>query len=101
MLISADCVHYGDEEWGGGGYAPFGTGSEGYDKGTAQDIDIARTTLEGPLSAEKIAGFRERVERDDLEQPYKVTWCGVSLLATLLPIVKEAGMGKEVGGIMT
>ncbi len=77
VLISADCVHYGDEEWGSGGYAPFGTGPEGYEKGTAQDIDIARTTLEGPVSAEKIAGFRERVERDDLEQPYKVTWCGV------------------------
>ncbi|MCK4549395.1 MAG: AmmeMemoRadiSam system protein B, partial [Candidatus Krumholzibacteria bacterium] len=77
VLISADCVHYGDEEWGSGGYAPFGTGREGYEKATAQDIEIARTTLEGPLSAEKIAGFRERVERDDLEWPYKVTWCGV------------------------
>jgi AmmeMemoRadiSam system protein B len=77
ILISADCVHYGDEEWGSGGYAPFGTGKEGYEKGTAQDIDIARATLEGEISLEKIAGFRERVERDDLENPYKVTWCGV------------------------
>ncbi len=77
VLISADCVHYGDEEWGGRNYAPFGTDREGYVQATAQDIDIARETLEGPLSAEKIASFRERVERDDLEWPYKVTWCGV------------------------
>ena len=77
VMISADCVHYGDEEWGSGGYAPFGTGREGYEKATAQDIEIARTTLEGPLSAGKIASFRERIERDDLEWPYKVTWCGV------------------------
>ena len=77
VLISADCVHYGDEEWGGRNYAPFGTDRDGYEKATAQDIDIARSTLEGPLSAEKIAFFRNRVERDDLEWPYKVTWCGV------------------------
>ncbi len=77
VLISADCVHYGDQEWGSRNYAPFGTDREGYEKATAQDIDIARSALEGPLSAEKIASFRDRVERDDLEWPYKVTWCGV------------------------
>jgi AmmeMemoRadiSam system protein B len=77
VLISADCVHYGDENWGGRGYAPFGTGPEGYAEATGRDIDIARATLEGSVSAEKIAGFRDRVECDDLEWPYKVTWCGV------------------------
>jgi AmmeMemoRadiSam system protein B len=77
VLVSADCVHYGDEAWGERGYAPYGTGREGYGKATAMDIDIAETTLGGILSRDKIAGFRERVERDDLEWPYKVTWCGV------------------------
>jgi AmmeMemoRadiSam system protein B len=104
VLISADCVHYGDEDWGGSGYAPFGTGKEGYAKATAQDIDIARSTLEGPVSAGKIAGFRERVERDDLEQPYKVTWCGVYSipfgLAVLEGLAESQGMGAPVGHIL-
>jgi MEMO1 family protein len=26
IIVSADCVHYGDDEWGGRNYAPFGTG---------------------------------------------------------------------------
>lgn len=97
VLISADCVHYGDEEWGSGGYAPFGTGSEGYGKATEQDIDIARTTLEGPVSAEKIAGFRERVERDDLENPYKVTWCGVYSIPFGLTVLEgvSAAQGRK------
>ena len=77
VMISADCVHYGDEEWGGRNYAPFGTDQEGYIQAKKQDFEIAMTTLEGPISGEKIAGFRERIERDDLEWPYKVTWCGV------------------------
>ncbi len=97
ILISADCVHYGDEEWGSRNYAPFGTGKEGYEKATAQDIEIARTTLEGPLSAEKIAGFRERVERDDLEWPYKVTWCGVYSIPFGLSVLDglSAAQGRE------
>jgi len=104
VLISADCVHYGDEDWGGSGYAPFGTGKEGYGKATAQDIDIARTTLEGPVSAEKIAGFRARVEKDDLEQPYKVTWCGVYSipfgLAVLQGLAGSQGLGAPVGHML-
>lgn len=97
VMISADCVHYGDEEWGGGGYAPFGTGSEGYGKATEQDIDIARTTLEGTLSAEKIASFRDRVERDDLEWPYKVTWCGVYSIPFGLSVLERlaAAQGRQ------
>jgi AmmeMemoRadiSam system protein B len=97
VMISADCVHYGDEEWGGRNYAPFGTGREGYEKATAQDIDIARTTLEGPLSAAKIAGFRERIERDDLEWPYKVTWCGVYSIPFGLSVLEglAAAEGRE------
>jgi AmmeMemoRadiSam system protein B len=104
VLISADCVHYGDEQWGSGGYAPFGTGREGYEKATEQDIDIARTTLEGPLSAEKIAGFRERVERDDLEWPYKVTWCGVYSipfgLSVLEGLSEARGLGTPCGHLL-
>ena len=77
LLISADCVHYGDEEWGGRDYAPFGADEAGYAKGVAQDRDVIHSSLTGPLSREKIAMFREKVEHDDFQQPYKITWCGV------------------------
>jgi AmmeMemoRadiSam system protein B len=104
ILISADCVHYGDEDWGNGGYAPFGTGSEGYRKATAQDIDIARMTLEGSVTAEKIAGFREKVERDELANPYKVTWCGVYSIPFGLTVLQEVsyaqGRGAPEGHIL-
>lgn len=97
VMISADCVHYGDEEWGSTNYAPFGTGREGYEKATAQDIEIARETLEGPLSAERIADFRERIERDDLEWPYKVTWCGVYSIPFGLSVLEglSVAQGRE------
>lgn len=77
IVVSADCVHYGDDQWGGRDYAPFGTGREGYELAVAQDIEIARSTLAGPLTGASIRLFRERIERDDLQWPYRVTWCGV------------------------
>ena len=46
-------------------------------KRQAQDRDIIDRALVGPVDAGRVAGFRELVERDDLEWPYKVTWCGV------------------------
>lgn len=77
ILISADCVHYGDEKWGGRNYAPFGVGREGYRQGVAQDLEIVRSSLTGSLTNEHVTRFKERVERDDFQWPYKVTWCGV------------------------
>jgi predicted class III extradiol MEMO1 family dioxygenase len=77
VLISADCVHYGDDKWGGRNYAPFGTGKEGHARGVDQDLDIISSSLTGTLSVERIARFSEKVERDDFQWPYKVTWCGV------------------------
>lgn len=32
IVISTDAVHYGDKEWGGKNYAPYGTDSAGYAK---------------------------------------------------------------------
>ncbi|UCF06456.1 MAG: AmmeMemoRadiSam system protein B [bacterium] len=77
VLISADCVHYGDEKWGGRNYAPFGVGEKGYERGVEQDLDIIRTSLTGVVGGDRIASFRTTVERDDFHWPYKVTWCGV------------------------
>jgi AmmeMemoRadiSam system protein B len=77
LLISADCVHYGDEEWGGRNYAPFGVGELGYQLGVAQDLSIINSSLTGTLGKKKIDLFTERVDSGDFQQPYKITWCGV------------------------
>lgn len=77
LVVSADCVHYGDEGWGGRNYAPFGVEEEGYRLAVEQDLSIAVESLAGSITDRNVAGFRERVERDDLEWPYKITWCGV------------------------
>ena len=77
ILISADCVHYGDEEWGGRNYAPFGADREAYDRGVAQDRDVIQSSLTGMLSDERIGVFSEMVDSRDFQQPYKITWCGV------------------------
>ena len=77
ILISADCVHYGDEKWGGRNYAPFGTDREGYEKALEQEMKIINSSLTGRIVAGRINHFRYLVERDDLEWPYKIPWCGV------------------------
>jgi AmmeMemoRadiSam system protein B len=77
ILVSADCVHYGDEGWSGRNYAPFGIGGESYRKAVAQDIDIIRSSLTGTVTPDRIDLFREKVDSGGLEWPYKVTWCGV------------------------
>ncbi len=104
ILISADCVHYGDDRWGGRNYAPFGVEREGYEKAVAQDLSIARTCLAQTLSGESIARFRERVERDDLEWPYEVTWCGVYSipfgLGVLLGVAERAGREPPTGHLL-
>lgn len=91
ILISADCVHYGDEKWGERYYAPFGVDSAGYDRAVEQDRDIIRSSLTGPLNRGGIGKFRERVERDDLQYPYKVTWCGVYSIPFGLSVLLRMG----------
>ncbi len=77
VLISADCVHCVDYRWGNRNYAPFGVDRKGYSKAVDRDLDIAGNTLVGEIDAGAIAEFRSRVERDSLEWPCQVTWCGV------------------------
>jgi AmmeMemoRadiSam system protein B len=104
LLVSADCVHYGDEGWGGRNYAPFGVDDEGYRLAVEQDLSIAVECLTGSITDRNAADFRERVERDDLEWPYKVTWCGVysipfgiRALATMTDLV---GRPRPVGHLL-
>lgn len=77
IIISADCVHYGDEGWGGRNYSPHGTDREGYENAVAEDRDIINTVLTGPINRKKIKGFRDRVDSYEFEWPYKIPWCGV------------------------
>ena len=104
IVISADCVHYGDEAWGGRNYAPFGVGAEGFGRAVAQDLDIVNSSLVGEIDGSKIGLFREQVERDDLEWPYKVTWCGVYSipfgLAVLADCADRAGREKPIGHLL-
>lgn len=103
ILISADCVHYGDEEWGGRNYAPFGADRQAYDKGVAQDREIIQSSLAGTLSGERIGVFREKVENNDFQQPYKITWCGVYSIPfglSVLERVAERAGGRAPEGFM-
>ncbi len=104
ILISADCVHYGDEKWGGRNYAPFGTDRKGYEKALEQEIKIINSSLTGLIDAGRISQFRYLVERDDLEWPYKIPWCGVYSipfgLATLEKLCKLAGREPPEGVLL-
>ena len=103
LLISADCVHYGDEEWGGRNYAPFGADEAGYAEGIAQDRDVIRSSLTGALSREKIGVFREKVDSNDFQQPYKITWCGVYSIPfglSVLERLNELAGAKAPRGFM-
>lgn len=76
ILITTDAVHYGDEEWGGSNYAPFGCDSAGIAQAVALEHEIIDTCFTGELSNEKTNRFYEyTVQPDDFRQ-YKWTWCG-------------------------
>jgi len=76
FLISNDCVHYGDQGWGGRDLAPFGADSTGYAKAVARDLDIAQTTLCGILTEEKVHAFYNRVLQPTDYHEYRIPWCG-------------------------
>jgi MEMO1 family protein len=76
LLITSDAVHYGDEEWGGKNYAPYGTDSLGYEKATSNENEIISKCFDGELSQEKAARFFEFTVSHDNYKEYKWTWCG-------------------------
>jgi len=76
LLISNDCVHYGDDGWGGKAYADFGTDRAGYEKAVARDLRLINDNLEGALALERVERlFRSLVSKDD-HREYAITWCG-------------------------
>ena len=76
LLISSDAVHYGDEDWGGNNYAPYGTDSTGNALAIAHEHEIIRTCFEGALTGEKIARFYAYTVNPDNFREYRWTWCG-------------------------
>lgn len=76
VVITTDAVHYGDEDWGGKNYAPFGCDSTGNARAVEHEYEIIKTTLEGKLSREKIRKFTGFTLQESNYREYKWTWCG-------------------------
>jgi AmmeMemoRadiSam system protein B len=76
IIISSDAVHYGDEDWGGNNYAPYGADSTGYRKAVVYEYEIINNCLTGNITQEKIKMFiNYTVDENDFKK-YKWTWCG-------------------------
>jgi predicted class III extradiol MEMO1 family dioxygenase len=76
FIISSDAVHYGDEDWGGNNYAPFGADSAGYKKAVAYEYEIINNCLIGNLLPEKSEKFISYTVDENNYKEYKWTWCG-------------------------
>ncbi len=93
LVVSNDCVHYGDRGWRGRDLAPFGAGRAGYERAVALDRTLCREFLAGPPSLEKARGLFERLN-DPSTLEAKIYWCGrfsvpfgEALLAELVPLL--------------
>lgn len=76
LLITTDAVHYGDDEWGGKNYAPYGVDSLGYQKAVVHEHAIIDSCITGELDYEKVRRFIDyTVQKKDYRE-YKWTWCG-------------------------
>ena len=93
IVISTDAVHYGDEDWGGQNYAPYGTDSAGYKKAIDHEFEIITNCLTGDLTKNKLERFTEYTVQDTDYRVYKWTWCGrYSVPFGLLVAEKMQGM---------
>lgn len=76
FLISTDCCHYGDQDWGGKNYAPFGCDLLGYKKTIDREYDLIYNHLSGSIEPNRLHRLLYRlVDKSDIHQ-YKITWCG-------------------------
>jgi AmmeMemoRadiSam system protein B len=75
LIVSTDAVHYGDEDWGGKNYAPYGCDTAGYKSAVDHEHEIMKNCLQNPdtTSARK---FVEYTVKDNDWHEYKWTWCG-------------------------
>ena len=75
LIVSTDAVHYGDEDWGGKNYAPYGCDSAGYKKALVLEHQIINDCLVTPdISSSK--KFSEYTVQSSDWHEYKWTWCG-------------------------
>ncbi len=76
IVISSDAVHYGDQDWGGSDYAPYGCDSSGYKQALAHEHEIIHNCLLGELQKARIRKFTGYTVQDTNFRTYKWTWCG-------------------------
>lgn len=73
IIISSDAVHYGDEEWRGNNYAPFGADSAGYRKTVSYEYEIINNCLTGEILPVKIKKFLSYTVDKNNYKDYKWT----------------------------
>jgi len=76
LVISTDAVHYGDENWGGSNYAPYGVDQAGYNQAVEYETKIIDECLKDEIRPEKIESFTKYVVQDEDYREYRWTWCG-------------------------
>lgn len=76
MVISNDCVHYGDEGWNGRNFARYGCDSSGYKNAIAFERQLISECLDKTIVSEKIKSFTAHTVMDADFREYKWTWCG-------------------------
>jgi len=76
LVITTDAVHYGDEDWGGKNYAPYGTDSIGTLNARNHELEIIDSCLTGVVSEQKIRKFINYTVQENDYREYKWTWCG-------------------------
>jgi len=75
FIISNDCVHYGDEGWGGKNYAPFGSDKMGFHKAVSREYNIIDKYLTGEIRQARLKAFLYNMVEKDLFT-YRIPWCG-------------------------
>jgi len=104
IVISNDAVHYGDQDWGGQDYAPYGCDSAGYRKAIARENEIIDNCLLGELSVSRIRKFTEYTVQDTNYRAYKWTWCGRYAvpfgLLTSLFLAQDLGLDPVKGTLL-
>jgi len=76
LLISTDAVHYGDADWGGKNYAPYGTDESGLLEVKNKEMEIVNECLLGEVTPSKIKKFVNYTVLESDYKEYKWTWCG-------------------------
>jgi MEMO1 family protein len=75
FVISADAVHYGDEDWGGKNFAFYGADKAGYNKAVAHEQEIMEKCFK-KIENPRIELFTQYTVQETNYKEYKWTWCG-------------------------